>query len=206
MAEKEPACGFLFAWANVTTGTGGTTSSYTTAATSVASDSGALFQCLITSSCGIIISNSATLTVNNAPPSVPTVVSPSNGAQNVALNPTLIWSSIGAAVCTLKVSASNFVSDSATYVISGGVLQYALSGLLTSTTYYWKVNATNAYGASGYSSTWNFTTVPPAPGAPTNLAAGSITTTTATLSWTGSSGATSYNIQASVNSDFSPLR
>ena len=41
------------------------------------------------------------------------------------------------------------------------------------------------------------------PSAPTNLSASSVTQTTATLSWTASNGATSYTIQASVNSDFS---
>ena len=41
--------------------------------------------------------------------------------------------------------------------------------------------------------------------APTSLATGSITTTSVTLSWAASSGATSYNIQVSVNSNLSSL-
>ena len=53
-------------WANVTTGTGGTTASYTTVETT-ATDTGAQFRCLVTNTKGSVASNAATLTVNLFP-------------------------------------------------------------------------------------------------------------------------------------------
>ena len=50
-------------FANVMAGTGGTTASYTTAATVVASDSGAMYRCVITNGCGNATSNAVLLTV-----------------------------------------------------------------------------------------------------------------------------------------------
>ncbi len=54
---------------NVSAGTGGTTLSYTTAATSVGSDNGATFRLIAHNSCGDDTSTSATLTVTTAPAS-----------------------------------------------------------------------------------------------------------------------------------------
>jgi hypothetical protein len=51
---------------NVSTGIGGTTASYTTAATSVGADNGATFRCIVTNSSGVDTSAAATLTVNAA--------------------------------------------------------------------------------------------------------------------------------------------
>lgn len=56
-------------WANVTTGTGGTTSSYTTAATSVSggnANNGDQYRCAVTDSNGTVNTSAATLTVNAA--------------------------------------------------------------------------------------------------------------------------------------------
>ncbi len=54
---------------NVSTGSGGTTNSYTTAATTVVSDSGAVFRVIAHNSCGDDTSANATLTVRTAPSS-----------------------------------------------------------------------------------------------------------------------------------------
>jgi hypothetical protein len=51
-------------WANVSTGTGGTSASYTTA-TLVGSDNGNLYRCLVTNAYGTTTSDSATLTVTS---------------------------------------------------------------------------------------------------------------------------------------------
>ncbi|MBC3845552.1 choice-of-anchor D domain-containing protein [Winogradskyella echinorum] len=55
-------------WNNVTGGTGATTDSYTTGATSAAMD-GNLYRCILTNACGSTNSNSATLNVTNSSPS-----------------------------------------------------------------------------------------------------------------------------------------
>ncbi|MEX2054641.1 MAG: T9SS type A sorting domain-containing protein, partial [Candidatus Andersenbacteria bacterium] len=85
---------------------------------------------------------------------------------------------------------------------------YPVSGLANNTLYYWRVNATNAGGTSSYSSTWSFTTIVAAPAAPTlaspsNGATG--VSTSPTLSWNASTGATSYRLQVSTSSGFSQL-
>ncbi len=93
------------------------------------------------------------------PPSVPILSSPLNLATNVSKNPTLIWNSASGAttyrlqVDTSQIFASTVFDDS---TIIG--LQQALSGLKSSTTYYWRVNAKNSGGTSAYSTIWQFTT------------------------------------------------
>jgi regulation of enolase protein 1 (concanavalin A-like superfamily) len=92
-------------------------------------------------------------------PSAPTLSSPSNGATGVATNPTLSWNaSSGATSYGLQLSTSS--SFSTTTVNRTGVTttSSAVSGLGNNTTYYWRVNATNAGGTSGWSSTRSFTT------------------------------------------------
>ncbi len=142
-------------------------------------------------------------------PSAPTLASPANGATGVATSPTLSWNaSTGATSYTLQVSTS---SDFSTLVLNQtGIVgtSYAASSLLNNTTYYWRVNATNAGGTSAWSSVWSFTTIVAAPLAPTlALPANGATGVAAspTLSWNISSGATSYALQVSTSSDFSTL-
>jgi uncharacterized protein (TIGR02145 family) len=97
-------------------------------------------------------------------PSAPILSSPSNGATNVLLPPSLVWNaSTGAASYTLQVSENSSFTTFA-YNQSGlaGTSQQ-IAGLSYSTTYYWRVSATNSYGTSEYSTTWNFTTEPPCP-------------------------------------------
>jgi len=92
-------------------------------------------------------------------PQAPLLLSPSNGATNVGLAPTLSWyASTGATSYTLQVSTnSSFTS----YVYNQGVTSTSqpISGLNNLTPYFWHVSATNSYGASAWSTTWSFTTV-----------------------------------------------
>ncbi|OGU27792.1 MAG: hypothetical protein A2X66_07410 [Ignavibacteria bacterium GWA2_54_16] len=92
-------------------------------------------------------------------PSIPTLVSPSNGASGVSMSPTLTWNSdSGAASYTLQVSTS---ATFATNIIDQTGLagaSFTASGLATNTVYYWRVNAANPAGTSGWSTAWSFTT------------------------------------------------
>ena len=146
------------------------------------------------------------------PPNPPSLLSPTNGASDTTCTPTLDWSeSEGATTYTVQVSvASNFSSTVVNQTVS--VSQYTVpSGTLTSfTTYYWRVNATNIYGTSAWSSVWNFTTGdcggvivpdPPTLQSPSNGA--SDTSCTPTLQWADSAGATDYTVQVSADSGFS---
>ena len=63
--QKKPSGG---SWANVTTGTGGITASYTTAATIITDDNGAQFHCVVTNGVGSVNSSAATLTVTVSQP------------------------------------------------------------------------------------------------------------------------------------------
>jgi hypothetical protein len=145
------------------------------------------------------------------PPNPPSLVSPTSGSTDTSCTPTLDWSdSTGATSYTVQVSVSSTFSStvvnqtvsSSSYTIPGGTLT-------SFTTYYWRVNATNANGTSGWSSTWNFTTGdcggvtvpnPPTLQSPTNGATD--TSCTPTLDWSDSSGATSYTVQVSTTSGF----
>jgi len=98
-------------------------------------------------------------TASAPPPAAPVLSSPLNGTNNVSRSPSLAWNaSPGADSYRVQVSTSStfgtLVSD--TPGITG--TSTALSGLGSRVTYYWRVNATNAAGTSGWSSTWSFRT------------------------------------------------
>ena len=71
-------------------------------------------------------------------------------------------------------------------------------GLVNGTTYYYTVSATNYLGESTNSTEVSATPLPP-PAAPTDVSV-AVSKLTATLTWTASSGATSYNVKRSLNS------
>ncbi len=139
-------------------------------------------------------------------PVAPTLVSPANGATGVVVNPTLTWnSSSGATSYRLQVSADSTFATT-TYDASGlTTTSKSISGLANLTKYYWRVDATNAGGTSGWSTLWNFTTIVTAPPAPTlsSPANGSTgVSTNSTVTWNPSTGATSYRVQVSADSTF----
>ncbi len=93
-------------------------------------------------------------------PAAPTLASPPNGATGVSTSATLSWNaSTGATSYALQVSTSS--DFSALVVNQTGIVStsYTGSSLLNNTTYYWRVNATNAGGTSAWSSVWSFTTM-----------------------------------------------
>ena len=95
--------------------------------------------------------------------------------------------------------------DQATWTeIATGVTSttFQNTGLAASTTYYYRVRATNSAGDSPYSNTASATTAAPSvqpPAAPTNLAATTVSFNKIDLSWAGAPGATSYKIERSTN-------
>ncbi|NJD23010.1 MAG: T9SS type A sorting domain-containing protein, partial [Melioribacter sp.] len=92
-------------------------------------------------------------------PVSPVLALPANSSTGVSTNPTLSWVAVdGAASYHLQVSISSTFSSTA--VDQSGItgISSAVSGLIASTTYYWRVNATNANGTGSWSSVYNFTT------------------------------------------------
>ncbi|MFZ1683885.1 MAG: DUF4038 domain-containing protein [Candidatus Zixiibacteriota bacterium] len=92
-------------------------------------------------------------------PAIPTPASPFNGASGQTTAPTLIWNaSSGATSYRLQVSTnSGFTAVVLDQAAIGGT-SFTAPGLQYSTTYYWRVLATNSGGSSAYSSSWTFVT------------------------------------------------
>jgi hypothetical protein len=77
---------------------------------------------------------------------------------------------------------------------------YSDTGLSASTTYYYVVSAVNSAGESPNSSEKSATTLVAIPPAPTGLTATAVSSSQINLSWSASTGATSYNVkQATVS-------
>ncbi len=141
-------------------------------------------------------------------PTAPVLTSPPNGAGSVSLSPTISWNSVsGAASYRLQVSTvQSFGSTLVDQSLSG--TSFSPSGMSANTTYYWRVNASNAGGSSVWSAVWSFTTTVNAPSSPTLVSPANGTTgvgQSPTLAWNAVAGATSYHLQVSTSSGFSSL-
>ena len=145
----------------------------------------------------------------------PSLSSPTNGAINQSLTPTLSWGTVtGAGTYVVNVStASDFSGSSAFFQegITGLSASVSAGSLANSTIYYWRVVAEDANGNNpgNFSLTNSFTTLPAAPGVPTlssptnndmNQQVSGLT-----LSWASSAGGpvTSYAVQVGTTSSFS---
>jgi hypothetical protein len=145
------------------------------------------------------------------PPDPPSLVAPSSGASGTSCTPTLDWNdSTGATAYTVQLSvSSSFSSLVVNQTVSSSQYTVPAATLTSFTTYYWRVNASNVNGTSGWSSVWHFATGdcggatvpnPPTLVAPSNGATD--VSCTPTLDWNDSAGATSYTVQVSTSSSF----
>ena len=115
---------------------------------------------------GSVDSIVATVTIAVVPleaPLPPILSSPANGATGLGLTPALHWNaSTGADSYGLQVSMNpGFSSTVINETNLTGTSYTVTPSLSQDTTYYWRVNATNEGGTSGWSSTWSFTTITP---------------------------------------------
>lgn len=149
---------------------------------------------------------SFTTAAGGSAPAAPTLASPSNGATNQPTTLNLSWnSSSGATTYRLQVSPnSNF--SSTVYDNSTSSTSQSVGGLANGTTYYWRANAGNSFGTSGWSSVWSFTTspmtgVPDFAVSPSSLDFGTIPTkTTKTLSVTVSNPGSATLVVSGISS------
>jgi len=139
-------------------------------------------------------------------PAAPTLVSPAQLASNIALSTSLSWNAVSGAT-SYRVQLATDSLFTAIIVNDSGLIttSQAIGPLTNNTTYYWRVNATNAGGTSAYSTIFKFTSIPATPGVPvlTSPPNGStnISTTTA-LDWAALTNAVSYVLELSSDSNF----
>ncbi|MDQ3928487.1 MAG: fibronectin type III domain-containing protein, partial [Chloroflexota bacterium] len=102
-----------------------------------------------------------------------------------------------------RSTASSFGTIDKTVTLAANTTSYADSTVAASTTYYYRVKATNAAGSSGYSNTASATTpaaTPTAPAAPSGLTATAASSSKIDLSWTdNASNEDSYTVERSLD-------
>lgn len=138
-----------------------------------------------------------------------TLTAPANGATNVSTAPTLTWLTATDATA-YDVQVATDAAFTTLILNQSGLTgsENGATGLAYATVHYWRVRGTNASGAGAWASA-SFTTenapiVTPGTLTLTSPAAGATDVDTATtLMWSASSGATSYTVQVSANSDYS---
>jgi hypothetical protein len=94
-----------------------------------------------------------------AVPEIPTLSNPTNNSTDQAVSLTLSWNvASGADSYALQVSTSTGFNS--TFLNKSGINSTSelVSGLKNNTTYFWRVNATNAGGTSAWAIPWSFTT------------------------------------------------
>ncbi len=123
-------------------------------------------------------------------PATPTGLAPTAGNAQVALT----WNtSTGATAYNLFRSTTSGGEGTTAYKAGLTTTSFTDTGLTNGTAYYYTVNAVNSYGSSAQSSQVTATPSPGVPPAPTGLTPTAGNAQVA-LSWTASSGATSYNV------------
>jgi hypothetical protein len=146
------------------------------------------------------------------PSSAPASLTPAGGS-TVSTDPMLDWGDVADATAyDLQVATGTFGKNTPDQVIvdETGLTSssYQVNGLSNSTTYFWRVRATNAGGASDWTSSASFQTEAAAvvlPGAvtltaPTDAATG--VSTSPTLDWEAASDAATYDVQVSTDAGF----
>lgn len=150
-------------------------------------------------------------TAVSAPPP-PQPQQPPNGAINVSVTPLIQWStSPGATSYRLQVSLDSlFGNPSFDFPgLTSNQYQFTIANpLANGTLYFWRVNASNGGGTSGWSTIWHFATAPAPPPPPTLLLppnGGIGVSLTPLMSWSSVVGATSYHLRISQTSNFGTL-
>jgi uncharacterized protein (TIGR02145 family) len=143
--------------------------------------------------------------VNSGVPSAPVLVSPLNNATNISISALVTWSPVtGADIYNLEVASDSMFSIIIINKDSIQGINYQLTGLSDSSSYYWKVCASNTSNKSNWSETWKFSTGI-APAVPILLSPSNYEASVflpVTFSWNASEGATKYTLQIATSSAF----
>ena len=141
-------------------------------------------------------------------PIAPVLASPADLSTLNTLTPWLHWNeATGAASYGVQVSADSGFGT--TLINQAGIdrlcFNIPVGTLAFNNTYFWRVNAANANGTSGWSTPWSFTLQLPPPPTPVLLSPAdtSILNTMAfSLDWSPAIGADSYGVQVSIDPNF----
>ncbi|MBI5403941.1 MAG: T9SS type A sorting domain-containing protein [Ignavibacteriae bacterium] len=133
-------------------------------------------------------------------PDPPVLLSPADSSTIPVIGQVFDWSEpVGAVSYRIQISTSPTFSSTVLNQVTGYASQYTVSSSIftSNTVYYWRVNATNTSGTSGWSSVWRVITQAVLPLPPSIIyPCGQINVPlTLTLDWTDVPGATSYRIQ-----------
>lgn len=112
---------------------------------------------------------------------------------------TVSWNAVTAATSYAVDYKLNASSTWTSFSTAQAGTSANLTGLTTSSLYDWRVSATCPSGTTTFSSAQFTTTAPPACNAPTGLSS-TVTSGSATVSWTAVSGAVSYAVDYKLNS------
>ncbi|MEW5798553.1 MAG: fibronectin type III domain-containing protein [Bacteroidota bacterium] len=143
------------------------------------------------------------------PPVSPTLSSPGNFSINQPTSLTIIWSvSPKATGYRVQVADDSLFSNVIRDTTVGSVTSFSILNLQREKNYFWRVQGSNAGGASGWSNVYRFTTIPNPPPTPTLRTPannGTDQPVVLTLFWSATPKATSYHVQLSLRQDFSTV-
>jgi hypothetical protein len=136
----------------------------------------------------------------------PTLLSPANKLTSQPISISFQWNADTiATVYSLQVIAGDSTFSGTCFFNQNGIktAKYTVSGLANNTTYYWRIQSSNAYGSSDWTSPYHFTTAFDAPAlvSPVNYATNQ--SLTPVLTWNSVASAASYLVQVSKDSTFS---
>jgi hypothetical protein len=142
------------------------------------------------------------------PPSEPLLVSPEDGSTDLPVSVTLRWLSVENAE-SYRVQIALHPGMDAPVADSDDITDTEFDILLEhDTMYFWRVNASNLFGTSDWSSVWSFRTIIEKPVPPVLVTPldGSINVSVApTLVWESAPFAETYHIQVATTPDYSVL-
>jgi len=134
-------------------------------------------------------------------PDPPMLSQPYDGAKGISTSPTLGWLWCPRAQSyTLQVALDSFFTELIVNDSTINSTSKLISDLPNYAQHYWRVNARNQAGTSEYSAVWTFTTIVAAPMLVVPLNGATNQSTTLTLVWNRSAGASQYRLQVGVDS------
>jgi hypothetical protein len=142
-------------------------------------------------------------------PLPPVLASPEDGTSDTPTTLTLSWE-VSAGAGSYRVQVSKDINFASTVINIGSIstTSYEATNLEHSTTYYWRVNATNASGTSMWSTIRSFTTIIAIPEVPVLVAPvnqAEEISTKPLLDWNTADRAESYGLQLATDSTFNNI-